>query len=141
MLGIGWCCLHFAFFVGNWRNNYLEEERILWRHMCGILPKNCHVAPSPLDTQTVPCDAWHSSLHLDISHPEFYPANVLPYPDVSQPQFYPADIPSSPDGRGGRFNFPGQTCPDPLVTLTWTAYLDSLARQILAIRRIHFRPQ
>ena len=28
-----------------------------------------------------------------------------------------------PDGRGGRFNFPGQTCPDTLVTLTWTAWL------------------
>ena len=28
-----------------------------------------------------------------------------------------------PDGRGGRFNFPGQTCPDPLMTLTRTAWL------------------
>ena len=26
-----------------------------------------------------------------------------------------------PDGRGGRFNFPGQTCSDTLVTLTRTA--------------------
>ena len=106
---------------------------------CGILPKNCHVVPSPLDTQTTPCDTWHSSLHLDVSHPEFYlanvlpypdvsqtqfyPANVLPYPDVSQPQFYLADVPLSPDGRGGRFNFPGQTHPDPLVTLTRTSWL------------------
>ena len=126
-------------------------EIIIWRKnafcgdICvGILPKNCRVAPSPLDTQTAPCDAWHSSLHLDVSHsefypanvlpypdvsqPQFYPANVLPYPDVSQPQFYPANIPPSPDGRGGRFNFPRQTRPDPLVTLTWTAYSDSLAR-------------
>ena len=27
----------------------------------------------------------------------------------------------TPDGRGGRFNFPGQTCPDPLIALTWRA--------------------
>ena len=29
----------------------------------------------------------------------------------------------SPSERGERFNFPGQTCPDPLVTLTRTAWL------------------
>ena len=53
-----------------------------------------------------------------------------------------------PDGRGRRFNFPGQTCPDPPVTLTRrTSAADdlaspgSLARQTLVIRRIHFRPQ
>ena len=52
------------------------------------------------------------------------------------------------DGRGGRFNFPGQTCPDPSVTLIRRTSVannsdspDSLARQILAIRRIHFRPR
>ena len=54
----------------------------------------------------------------------------------------------TPDGRGGRFNFPSQTCPDPLIALTQRASAadnsdspDSLARQTLAIRRIHFRPQ
>ena len=54
----------------------------------------------------------------------------------------------TPDGRGGRFNFPGQTCLDPLVALTGRTFaadnsdsLDSLARQTLTIRRIHFRPQ
>ena len=54
----------------------------------------------------------------------------------------------TPDGRGGRFNFPGQTCPDPSVTLIRRISVandsdspNSLARQILAIRRIHFRPQ
>ena len=53
-----------------------------------------------------------------------------------------------PDGRGGRFNFPGQTCPDPLIALTQKASAtaksnsqDSLALQTLAICRIHFRPQ
>ncbi|RVW69206.1 Retrovirus-related Pol polyprotein from transposon 297 [Vitis vinifera] len=54
----------------------------------------------------------------------------------------------TPDGRGGRFNFPSQTCPDPLIALTRRASVadnsdspDSLARQTLAIRRIHFHPQ
>ena len=53
-----------------------------------------------------------------------------------------------PDGRGERFNFPRQTCPDPSVTLIRRTSVandsdspDSLARQILAIRRIHFRPR
>ena len=95
----------------------IGPDRRYKRGHCGILPKNCHVAPSPLDTQMTPCDTWHSSLHLDVSHPKFYLANVLPYPDVSQPQFYPANVlpysdvlqpqfypanvPPSPDGRGG----------------------------------------
>ena len=29
----------------------------------------------------------------------------------------------TPDGRGGRFNFPGQTCPDPLIALTRRVFL------------------
>nr|CAN79861.1 hypothetical protein VITISV_021997 [Vitis vinifera] len=52
------------------------------------------------------------------------------------------------DGRGGRFNFPGQTCPDPPVTLIRRTSAandsdspDSLAHQTLTTRRIHFRPQ
>ncbi|RVW12896.1 hypothetical protein CK203_106966 [Vitis vinifera] len=52
------------------------------------------------------------------------------------------------DGRGRHFNFSGQTCPDPLIGLTRRASAvdnsdsqDSLARQTLVIRRIHFRPQ
>ena len=61
--------------------------------VCGILPKNCRMAPSPLDTQTTPCDTWHHSFHPDVSHPELCPANVPPYPDVSHPEFFFADIP------------------------------------------------
>ena len=34
-----------------------------------------------------------SPLHPDVSHPEFCPANVLPYPDVSHPEFISAAIP------------------------------------------------
>ena len=48
------------------------------------------------------------------------------------------------DGRGGRLNFSEQTCPDPSVTpIRRTSVAngsdspDSLARQILATRRIH----
>ncbi|WJZ81269.1 hypothetical protein VitviT2T_001118 [Vitis vinifera] len=29
----------------------------------------------------------------------------------------------TPDGRGGRFNFPDQTCPDPLIALTRRVFL------------------
>ena len=70
--------------------------------VCGILPKNCRVAPSPLDMQTTPCDTWHRSFHPDenslsfhpnVSHPEFCPANVLPYSDVSHLEFFSTDIP------------------------------------------------
>ena len=53
----------------------------------------------------------------------------------------------TPDGRGGRFNFPGQTCPDPVIALTRRAFTadnsdspNNLARQTLAIRLIHFHP-
>ena len=33
------------------------------------------------------------TFHPDVSHPEFCPANVLPYPDVSHPEFLSAAIP------------------------------------------------
>ena len=113
-------------------------------------PTKCRVAPSPLDTQTAPCDTWHRSFHPDGNSPSFYPD--ISHPKFCPPTFHPsgyltsgilsADIPStrishirnpvrptfhllrishtrrlSPDGRGRRFNFPGQTCPDPSVTL------------------------
>ena len=108
----------------------------------------------------LPCDMWHHSFHPDISHPDT--ANVLPYPDVSQPPFYPADIPLSPNVSQSQFN-PADVPPSPDIShpapiAGWErrtiqfprtdmsgssgdAYPDSLARQILAIHRIHFRPQ
>ena len=53
-----------------------------------------------------------------------------------------------PDGREVRFNFPGQTCPDQLATLTRSTFAaddsdspDNLTRQTLTICRIHFYPQ
>ena len=45
---------------------------------CGILPKNCRVAPPPLDMQTAPCDTWHRSFHSGISHPKFFSADIPP---------------------------------------------------------------
>ena len=100
------------------------------------------------------------SFHPDISHPGL--ANVLPYPDVSQPPFYPVDIPLSPDVSQPPF-YPVDVplSPDishPAPVVGWerrtiqlprtdtsgsssNAYPDSLARQTLAICRIHFRPQ
>ncbi|RVW86518.1 hypothetical protein CK203_042223 [Vitis vinifera] len=81
---------------------------------CGSSLKKCHVALSPLDTQTAPCDTWHRSFHPDgnshsfhpgISHLKFFPPTFHPdvlhpesspptfYPDISHSEFFPADIP------------------------------------------------
>nr|CAN75860.1 hypothetical protein VITISV_023472 [Vitis vinifera] len=101
----------------------------------------CHQGEGSLhlaDADGPPCDARHSSFHSGKN-------SVLP-------MFHLLRISHirhlTPDGRGGHFNFPGQTCPDPLIALTWRASaaensdsLNSLARQTLAIHRIHFRPQ
>ena len=54
--------------------------------VCGILPKNCRVVPSPLDTRTAPCDTWHCSFHPDGNSHSFHP-------DIPHPEFFPADIP------------------------------------------------
>ena len=94
--------------------------------------------PLPWTRRHPPCDAWHSSFHpgRNFVRPTFHLLRI----------FHSRRL--SPDGRGGRFNFPGQTCSDPLVALTRRTSAadnsdssDSLARQTLAIRRIHFRLQ
>ena len=84
----------------------------------------CNIAPSTLRNPDslvrsmssgggvpTPCTRRRSPLRHSLFHPgeEFYPAEVPPSPDISYP-----DI-SQPDGRGGRFNFPDQTCLDPLI--------------------------
>ena len=110
----------------------------------------------------LPCDTWHRSFHSDGNSHSFHP-------DVSQPQFYPADVPPHPDPADVPPN-PDISHPDladvppspdishPVHATGWErmtiqlpridmsgysgdAYLDSLARQTLAIRRIHFCPQ
>ena len=118
-----------------------------------------------------PCHQWEGSLHLahadghpfNARHSSFHPgknsvrstSNLLRMSHIRnsiRPTFHLLRIfhnrRLTPDGGGGRFNFPGQTCPDPLIALTRRASAadnsdspNSLARQTLAIRRIHFRPQ
>ena len=72
---------------------------------------------------------YQPPFHPDVSQPRTF------HPDGLHPEIYCADIPSrcltsdtfhlifcirhlTPDGRAGRFNFPGQTYPDPLIALT-----------------------
>ena len=56
-----------------------------------------------------PCHQGEGSLHL--AHADGPPCDVPPSSDISHP------VPDA-DGRGGRFNFPGQTYLDPLIVLT-----------------------
>ena len=71
-----------------------ESKSGSWKGTCGILPKKCHVASSPLDMQmsSLRRVAW-----LIPPREEFCPADVPPSPDISHPEFCPADVPSSPD--------------------------------------------
>ena len=50
-------------FSGQLESMTTVKYEIILGGRCGILPKNRRVAPSPLDTQTPPCDAWHNSFH------------------------------------------------------------------------------
>ena len=87
------------------------------------VPIPCTRRRSPL--RSIAQSTWGRIPCANISHPEFRAStfhiknsvrrhftseilcfNIL-HPDISQP-----------DGRGGRFNFPGQTYPDPLIALT-----------------------
>ena len=100
---------------------YLCYKSRLWS--CGILPKNCRVAPSPLGTQTGPCDARHSSFHPGKNSvlPTFHLLRISYIRNSIRPTFHLLQIfhirRLTPDGRGERFNFPGQTYPDPLIAL------------------------
>ena len=98
------------------------------------------------------CDTWHRSFHPDGNSHSFHSDGNSHIRNSVWPTFHLLRISHirhlSPDGRGGRFNFPGQTYPDPSVTLIRRTSVandldspDSLVRQILAIRQIHFRPQ
>ena len=94
-----------------------------------------------------PTDTWHRSFHPDGNSHSFHPDRNSVRPTFNHLRVLHSRR-LSPDGRGGRFNFPGQTCLDPSVTLIWRTSAandsdspDSLARQTLTTRRIHFRPQ
>nr|CAN68557.1 hypothetical protein VITISV_024037 [Vitis vinifera] len=102
----------------------VHECRIAWRRMSswGIQMELSRMGPYTLYMQTVPL-AQHSSVHpgrnsvrrhfisriscADILHPNVSCAPTFLHPDISHP-----------DGRGRRFNFSGQTYPDPLIAFT-----------------------
>ena len=68
-------------------------------------------------------DVWHRTFHLDVSHPEFCFADIPPGCLTSENLIRRHSIRIfciqclTPDGRGGRFNFPGQTYLNPLIAL------------------------
>ena len=106
----------------------MEFIRIAWRRVSswGIRMELRWIAMHTL------CHQGEGSLHLahadgppcDIAHStrgeEFRPSTFtsgIPFADISHLNI------SQPDGRGGRFNFPEQTCPDPLIALTRRVFL------------------
>ena len=64
-----------------------------------------------------PCHQGEGSLHL--AHADGPPYDIAPStrgnPDGVDPDSLAAWDISHPDGKGGRFNKSGQTCPDPLI--------------------------
>nr|CAN76013.1 hypothetical protein VITISV_019182 [Vitis vinifera] len=128
----------------------MELLRIAMRAPCHQGEGSLHLAHA----DGPPCNARHSSFHprKNSVWPTFHLLWISHIRNSVRPTFHLLRISHirrlMPDGRGGRFNFPGQTCPDPLIALTRRAFAadnsdspDSLARQTLTIRRIHFCPQ
>ncbi|RVW11856.1 Retrovirus-related Pol polyprotein from transposon RE1 [Vitis vinifera] len=80
--------------------------------------------PTPCTRRRPPCDVWHRTFHPDDSHPEFCSADIPPECLTSGILLRRHSIwifrirRLTPDGRRRRFNFPGQTYPDPLKALT-----------------------
>nr|CAN66960.1 hypothetical protein VITISV_013139 [Vitis vinifera] len=120
-----------------WLSLPCTRRRSPLRHVASFIPpgrKFCptNVPPSPDTSQSVSVAGWErGTIQL-----------LLADMSGSSGNTYPENI------QIRRFNFPGQTCPDPPVTLTRRTSasndsdsLDSLARQTLATHRIHFRPQ
>ena len=108
----------------------------------------CHQGEGSLHlehTDGPPCDAWHSSFHLGKNsvRPTFHLLQISYIRNSVQPMFHLLWIsyirnsvrPTfhllrifhirrlTSDGRGGRINFPVQTCPDPLIALTRRVFL------------------
>ena len=113
----------------------------------GSSPKSATWLPLSWTCRRPPYDTWHRSFHPDGNSHSFHPDG-----SSVRPTFHHLRVLHnrrlSPDGRGGRFNFSRQICPDPPVTLIRRTSvvndsdsLDSLACQTLATRQIHFRPQ
>ena len=122
---------------------------------CGILPKKMPRGSLSLaHADDPPCDARHNSFYPGENSVRltFHLLRISHIRNSVRPTFHLLRIFHirclMPDGRGRRFNFPGQTYSDPLIALTRRASAtdnsDSpyiLASQTFAIRRIHFRPQ
>ena len=128
----------------------MELLRIAMRAPCHQGEGSLHLAHA----DGPPCDVQHSSFHpgKNSVRPTFHLLRISHIRNSIRPTFHLLLICHiwrlTPDGRGGRFNCLGQTCPDPLILLTRRAPVadnsdspNSLARQTLTIRRIYFRPQ
>ena len=101
------------------RTTYLD--RICYRpeydvHKCRVLlPDGIQIgerAACPLRESGWSCSGQRRATQLILPGEEFNPADIPPSPDISHS-----------DGKGGRFNFPGQTCPDPLIKYFTSGYL------------------
>ena len=108
-------------------------------------------SPSPDTSQLVPVIKWERTIQFSLSkHVQILRQHLSgehPQPTIQILRILHSRR-LSPNERGGRFNFPGQTCPNPPATLIQRTSAandsdspDSLARQTLTTRRIHFRPQ
>ena len=102
----------------------MELLRIAMRAPCHQGEGSLHLAHA----EGPPCDTRHSLFHpgrnsvrstfhlLRISHIRKF-SSVRSYMSGSSDRIFHIQH-LTPDGRAGRFNFPGQTYPDPLVALT-----------------------
>ena len=95
-------------------------------HTCEKIPKKMpHGSLSLAHADDPPCDARHSSFHLGKNsvRPTFNLLRMSHIRNSVRLTFHLLQIFHiqllTPDRRGGRFNFPGQTYPDPLIALTW----------------------
>nr|CAN59840.1 hypothetical protein VITISV_039833 [Vitis vinifera] len=99
------------------------NTKIMFITCVGPLPDLPRGSLSTNYADSPPTDTWHRLFHPDENSHSLHPDGNSIRRRLS------------PDGRGRRFNFPGQTCPDPPVALTRrvsatddSASLDSLAQ-------------
>ena len=55
----------YSFSLGGYATTQNRPELLAQQPTVGSSLKKCHVGPSPLDTQTTPCNTWHRSFHPD----------------------------------------------------------------------------
>nr|CAN66746.1 hypothetical protein VITISV_013700 [Vitis vinifera] len=112
---------------GTWAVAGCRNDRIRMELLRIAMRAPCHSGrgvPTPCTRRRPPCDLWHRTFYPDVRHPEFCSVNILPRCLTSGILLRRHSIRIfrirrlMPDGRRGRFNFPGQTYPDPLIALT-----------------------